>query len=130
LIAHLVATDWRRTAMPLLAVLALLGGARLLTIDRAGEEIWTKVVESAGKLEAAYEQQGPLLVFVREPLPEAYLFRRLWQFNTQGFDSPILVARSQGERDRALANTMPDRTALLAIWRGGEETPMTLQPLP
>ena len=129
LIAHLAATDWRRTAMPLLAVLALLGGARMLTIDRAGEQIWSMVVDSAGKLEAAHAERGPLLVFVQEPLPEAYLFRRLWQFNTRGFDSPILVARSQGDRDRQLAATMPNRTALRAIWSGSEDEPMTLKPL-
>jgi hypothetical protein len=127
ILVHLAAIHWRRIAMPLLGILALLGAARIVTIDR--EIIWGLVVDSARKLEAAYEKRGPLIVFVQEPMPEAYLFRRLWQFNTKGFDSPILVARSQGDRDRELAASMPDRTPLRMIWSGGKETLARLEPL-
>jgi 4-amino-4-deoxy-L-arabinose transferase-like glycosyltransferase len=129
LIAQLAATDWRRTAAPLLGLLALLGAVRLTTIDRRGDVVWKRVVASAGQLEDAHARHGPLLVFVEEALPEAYLFRRLWQFNADGFDSRILVARSQGVRDAELARAFPNRTALRGTWRGGANQPMVLEPL-
>lgn len=129
LVAQLAAADWRRTAAPLLGLLALMGAVRLTTIDRPGDWVWQRVVASAGQLEAAHARLGPLLVFIEEPLPEAYLFRRLWQFNSDGFESPILVARSQGARDLELARAFPRRTALRGVWRGGASRPMVLSPL-
>ena len=129
LVAHLAAADWRRTASPLLGLLALMGAVRLTTIDRPGDWVWQRVVASAGQLEEAHARRGPLLVFIEEPLPEAYLFRRLWQFNTDGFESPILVARSQGARDLELARAFPQRTALRGVWPGGADRPMVLTPL-
>src|SRR5690606_15634366 len=129
LLGHIGAGDWRRTAAPLLGILAILGAVRLTTIDRPGDWVWQRVVASAGQLEAAHARLGPLLVFIEEPLPEAYLFRRLWQFNTEGFESPILVARSQGARDLELARSFPNRTALRGVWPGGADRPMVLAPL-
>ena len=119
LVAHLAATDWRRTAAPLVAAIALLAALRLVTVTRSDDAAWSRVVASAEQLESEHARRGDLLVFIEEDKPEAYLFRRLWKFDAEGYDSDILVARSWGpERNRALAAEFPNRTALTATWRG------------
>jgi hypothetical protein len=129
LIAHLAATDWRRTVAPLLGVLLLLGALRLAVVVRSDDGAWSRVVASAEQLEALRERHGRILVFVEEPKPEAYLFRRLWKFNADGDASDILVARSWGRRRNAgLAEQFPQHVPLVATWRGVDRS-LLIEPL-
>lgn len=76
-------------------------------------------------LEAMQRDEGKLLVFVQEQGPLLdILLDRLYQFNLEGLDSPILVVRDMGDRNAALMARFPDRVPVLARDHG-RERPVT-----
>lgn len=81
-------------------------------------------------LEAMQRERGKLLVFVRERT-RLYdvLIDRLYLYNRDGLESPILVVRDLGARNASLAARFPDRVPLL-LEDNGRERAATIGPLP
>jgi hypothetical protein len=85
------------------------------------------VTRNASDLRTLADEVGSIVVFIREPTPESYLFRRLSFFNEHGLSSNIVVARDRGPENTILMRRLPQHAPYLAVWRGGEG--LTLRPL-
>lgn len=80
-------------------------------------------------LEQLQRTHGKLLVFVQEQMPHYdVLIDRLYQYNTRGLESPILVARDLGGRNAELVARFPDRTPYL-LKDNGRERAATITPV-
>lgn len=129
LIAELARRDWRGLGLPVTGMVVGLA-VLLASTQRVADDVGRRGVIASAQLLADEHARtgGPMIVFIEEEQPEAYLFRRLWQFNRDGFGSPILVARSQGPRDLEMAAKFPERRA----YRGrrlAQGRAMALEPL-
>lgn len=77
-------------------------------------------------LEELQRSQGKLLVFVHEQSRLLdVLIDRLYVYNMDGLESPILVVRDLGERNATLMSRFPDRLPIL-LTDNGRETPVTI----
>ncbi len=80
-------------------------------------------------LDQMQQDRGKLLVFVQEQTKLLdVLIDRLYLYNIDGLESPILVVRDMGERNAALVARFPDRVPLL-LRDNGRLTPVTITPL-
>lgn len=90
----------------------------------------TIILPSAEAITAAGREAGPIAVFITEPAPEWYLFRRLSFFNGEGLAGNIVVARDLGEASRRqLLERLPGHVPYQAVW-AGPGLPLGLSPLP
>ncbi|MEJ7808885.1 MAG: hypothetical protein WKG32_00565 [Gemmatimonadaceae bacterium] len=128
-LAAVCAADWRGAGRTWLAVLAVaslagaifeLGGRRARTRDL--------VLPSARVVADAHKRLGPIVVFVREPSAEGYLFRRLSYYNLDGLRGPIIVARDHGAANATLMRRLRTHSALRGVWNG-PGTVITLSPI-
>ncbi|MEP7381321.1 MAG: hypothetical protein ABI910_06515 [Gemmatimonadota bacterium] len=79
-------------------------------------------------LDQMQRERGKLLVFVQEQSKLLdVLMDRLYLYNIDGLESPILVVRDMGERNAALVARFPDRVPLL-LRDNGRLTPVTITP--
>jgi hypothetical protein len=80
-------------------------------------------------LERMQREQGKLLVFVQERTKLFdVLIDRLYLYNSDGLESPILVVRDLGARNAALVARFPDRVPLLLV-DNGRDRDATITPL-
>lgn len=80
-------------------------------------------------LDQMQHDKGKLLVFVHEQTKLLdVLIDRLYLYNIEGMESPVLVVRDMGARNAELAARFPDRTPLL-VSDNGRLKPVTIEPL-
>ena len=114
----------RAAAVLLLATLALAGAARLHGESRSAHGR----LAIFGRLEALRRQDGRVVVFVRDPVPQQSLLSALWWFNLPELPGDLVVARDLGDRNAELRARLPGHAPYLLVRTGASAA--TLERLP
>jgi hypothetical protein len=87
------------------------------TYGRAAPGRWATLREA----QRLADQHGQIVLFTREESPYDNLIDRLYAFNGDRFDGPILVARDLGPLNAKVMDRFPRRVPYLVIDRGADE---------